>query len=55
MFETFQARPQGPCQVEIISEFNALLESCRLELSKELDKWDEIRLTRDDNEADPII
>lgn len=49
-----RVQPQGPCEAEIINEFNELLESCRFELSKELDMWDGSRLTRDDNEADPI-
>ncbi len=49
-----RVQPQGPCQIEIINEFNELLESCSFELSKELDMWDGSRLTRDDNEADPI-
>ncbi len=49
-----RVQPQGPCQIEIINEINELLESCRFELSKELDMWDGSRLTRDDNEADPI-
>ena len=49
-----QAQPQDQSQVEIINEFNALLEDCRSELSEELEVWDGIRLTRDDNEADPV-
>ena len=32
-----RVQPQGPCQIEIINEFNELLESCRFELSKELE------------------
>ena len=32
-----RVQPQGPCEAEIINEFNELLESCRFELSKELE------------------
>ena len=48
------ASPQTECQVEIIDEFNALLDSCRPELEKDFDEWNMIRLFQDDNESDPI-
>ena len=48
------ASPQTECEVAIIEEFNTLLDSCRCELKKDFDKWNMIRLFRDDNEGDPI-
>ena len=46
--------PQTEGDVIIIKEFNALMEDCHSELTKELDEWNMVRLTRDDNEADTI-
>ena len=48
------ASPQTECQVEIIDEFNTLLDSCRSELIMEFDEWNMTRLFQDDNEGDPI-
>lgn len=47
-----KAVPQGEKQETIVKDFNRLLGSCRKELAKELEQWNEIRLNRDDNEGD---
>ena len=44
--------PSNEQQVDIIQEFNSLMEECRDELKKELEEWNEVRLTQDDNEGD---
>lgn len=44
--------PSNNKQETIIGEFNSLLEECRKELKKELEEWNIVRLTRNDNEGD---
>ena len=46
--------PSSSSEVLVIEEFNALLESCRSEITEELEKWNVIRLNKDDNEGAPI-
>lgn len=46
-----------PCnsgELAVIEEFNALMESCRPEISAELQQAEMARLNRNDNEGDPI-
>lgn len=45
-------KPSNKQQVAIIREFNSLMEECRDELKKELEEWNIVRLTQDDNEGD---
>ncbi len=47
-----RAVPQDPTTLAVVRAFNTLLNSCRRELAKELDRWNMFRLTRDDNEGD---
>ena len=48
------AKPTNMCHLDVIIEINTLLACCRKEIVAEMDKWDAIRLCRDDNESDPI-
>lgn len=43
---------QSSTDLAKVMAFNALIKSCRNELAQELDKWNAIRLTRDDNDGD---
>lgn len=47
-----RAIPQSAAQLAAVRYFNALMRSCRRELSNELDLWNMARLNRDDNEGD---
>lgn len=47
-----RAVPQNAKSLAIVRAFNALMRSCREELEKELEQWNMVRLTRDDNEGD---
>ena len=47
-----RAVPQNATSVAVVRAFNTLMGSCRRELAKELEQWNHIRLTRDDNEGD---
>ena len=48
----FRFTPSDKNQESIIHEFNSLMEQCREEIEKELEGWNIVRLTRDDNEGD---
>lgn len=46
--------PKDNTQEEIIKEFNTLMKECSEEIKKEMERWNQIRLVRDDNEGDLI-
>ena len=47
-----RAVPQNATSLAVVRAFNALMGNCRKELEKELERWNMVRLTRDDNEGD---
>lgn len=47
-----RAVPQNATSLAVVRAFNALMGNCRKELEKELEQWNLVRLTRDDNEGD---
>jgi hypothetical protein len=47
-------KPKNWCYLDVIKEINLLLANCRKEILEEVDKWNAIRLQRDDNEGDLI-
>lgn len=47
--------PSNQFQLDVVDEFNELINLCRKEIQSEMCQWNLKRLNRDDNECDPIM